>query len=636
MGDWLFLAAVFVVTGVLGTVWLGGWLAAVVSGQALGVGYSEVLGVAVRLPGQLADPRLAWPPSASTSLPGPLVYWPCTALAASPVVLLAWLVLRRWSSRRFGLVDRTRLGVSTDARLATPVDLEPLIVASATPGRFILGTVHEQLVATEAPIARPTAPLRASPGRRVYRPARGSVMLVGPSQCGKSTCAICMVLALGEHDGPVLLSSVKTDLLDETFGWRARVGECKVFDPTGITGLDRAGWTPLRGAYTVTGAQAAARALVDCAPRTGGDGGDFWFQEAEMILAGYLWVAANACLSMRDVVRWVFTQDAPTESWDGEVKPLLMRALTGTDIALAQEAASVCEFLEGVWRLEDRMRSSVFGTAQAAVWPWTNPDVVASSLHNEIDLDWLLSGPNTLYACAPLRAAKRLAPALGGLIGDILEQVAERVARSGRRLDPPLLVVLDEVGNTPLRDLPELVSTLAGLGVQIVTIWQSVAQVRACYREHAGTIIANHRTKVFYSGISDPDTFDLVVRLVGDEQIVSRQLTTDLGSGGGGRQSLAESTIVSALVPAHVVRQQPSGSALLIHGTLPPAELQTRSQFEDPVLFERASIPLPASRSRQPVGRAAPAAVDGAAVGADGGLVGPLSGLDVLYEGDDR
>ena len=382
----------------------------------------------------------------------------------------------------------------------------------------------------------------------------------------------------------------------------------------------------MRGAWSITGAQAAARALVDCAPRTGVDG-DFWFQEAEIILAGYLWVAAIEDLSMRDVVRWVFTQDAPTDTWDGEVKPLLMRSLASSDIELAQDAAAVCEFLEGVWRLEDRMRSSVFGTAQAAVWPWTNPDVVASAARNEIDLEWLLSGPNTLYACAPLRAAKRLAPALGGLIGDILEQVAEHVARTGRRLDPPLLVVLDEVGNTPLRDLPELVSTLAGLGVQIVTIWQTVSQVKACYRENAGTIVANHRTKLFYSGISDPDTFDLAVRLVGDEQIVSRQLTTDL-SGGSGRQSLAESTTMSALVPGHVLRQQPSGSALLIHGTLPPAELQTRSQFEDPVLFARAAMPLPPTRHRPPVRRQPPT------VRGDG-VVGAVSGLEVLYEGDE-
>ena len=115
-------------------------------------------------------------------------------------------------------------------------------------------------------------------------------------------------------------------------------------------------------------------------------------------------------------------------------------------------------------------------------------------------------------------------------------------------------------------------STLAGLGVQIVTIWQSVAQIKAAYKDQAGTIIANHRTMLFYSGIRD--TYDLATRLVGDEEIVNRQLTTDLGTGVGGRKAVAESTTTSTLVPGHVLRQQPTGSALCIHGNLPPIELR--------------------------------------------------------------
>ena len=90
-----------------------------------------------------------------------------------------------------------------------------------------------------------------------------------------------------------MLSSVKTDLADETFGWRSTRGECRVFDPVGITGLPTASWSPLRGAATVDGAQAAARALVDCAPRSGMDDGAFWYQQAEIVLAGYLWVAST-------------------------------------------------------------------------------------------------------------------------------------------------------------------------------------------------------------------------------------------------------------------------------------------------------------------------------------------------------
>ena len=56
VGDWFFLVAVFAVSGVLVVVWLGGWLAAALTGHALGVGYAQALGVLVRLVGSLSDP----------------------------------------------------------------------------------------------------------------------------------------------------------------------------------------------------------------------------------------------------------------------------------------------------------------------------------------------------------------------------------------------------------------------------------------------------------------------------------------------------------------------------------------------------------------------------------------------------
>ena len=589
----LMVAVAVVVFGIGWSVVAGAWLAAAVVGERLGVSGQAAIEVVFRLPSTVFDPATAWPEPAASRLPGPFVYWPATLIAASPLMVGAWWWRTRRNRHSIGLDVRERLGVDSEARFASHADLAPLIVDGATPGRFVLGTINDDLVATEKPMARPVT-VQRRPKYPVYRPARGSVMLVGPSQCGKSTCAITGML---EWDGPIVASSVKTDLIDETFGWRTTLGECRVFDPTGVTGLPRASWSPLRGAYSVDGAQAAARALVDCAPRSGADGGDFWNQLAEVVLTGYLWVASTHGLGMRNVVRWIFTQDAPTDHGTGEVDPLLSLSLASSDPSVVEEATTISDLLEGVWRLEERMRSSLFGTAQAAVWPWTNPNVIGSSHGCDLTLEWLLSGNNTLYASAPLRAARRLAPAIGGLIGDLLDQVAERVAMTGRPLDPPLLLVLDEVGNTPLRELPELVSTLSGFGVQIVTIWQSAAQVNAAYKEQAGTIIANHRTKVFFSGISDPDTFELAMRLVGDEQVVSRTASRELGLGESSHhKSVQESTVTTSAVPGHVLRQQPTGTALLIHGTIPPAHLRTRSHLEDPVLFERANRPLPVAR----------------------------------------
>ncbi len=564
--DALWLTVIFTVAAILAAVWFGGWLAARTVGADLGVGPAKVIGVITEMARHLADPRLAWPEPARSRLPGPWIMWPATILCLLPW-LTALVVMARRGRVRFGLADRERLGVKTEARLATVKDIEPVIVAGPTRGRFVIGTAHGQLVATESP-TQPAPSARRSAGRAV----RGSLMAVGPSQCGKTTMAIGGVLV---WDGPAVLSSVKTDMLNATINNRRQAGDCKVFDPADVTGHPRSSWSPLRAASTVDGAKAAARALVDSAPHDGVERSVFWQLTAEIILSGYLWVAATSGLGMRDVVRWVVTQDAPTTNNPGEVQTLLLPMVLSDNLMLAADATLVAEALGGVWNLEERTRSGIFGTAQTAIWPWTSPTVVGTSDTTDVNLEWLTSGNNTLYLSAPLRAARRLAPALGGLLSDLFDQIAEHVSRTGQPLDPPLLVVLDEVGNTPLRDLPELVSTLAGMGVQLVTIWQSVAQINAAYKTNAGTILANHRTKIFYSGISDPDTYDTVHRLVGDEQIVNRQLTSDLGSasGSGARRSLAESTTTSTLIPGHVLRQQPTSSALCIHGTVPPFQL---------------------------------------------------------------
>jgi hypothetical protein len=66
-----------------------------------------------------------------------------------------------------------------------------------------------------------------------------------------------------------------------------------------------------------------------------------------------------------------------------------------------------------------------------------------------------------------------LAVELGGLISDLVNQAFDRTSRQRARLDPTPLLVLDEAANTPLRKLPEWASTVAGIGIQLVTVWQS-------------------------------------------------------------------------------------------------------------------------------------------------------------------
>ena len=135
----------------------------------------------------------------------------------------------------------------------------------------------------------------------------------------------------------------------------------------------------------------------------------------------------------------------------------------------------------------------------------------------------------------------------------MIEAAYRTATATGRPLDPPLLVVLDEVANiAPLPDLDVIASTGAGHGVQLLTILQDLAQAYDRWgRERADTIVNNHRATLIAGGAADERTLDWVGRLLGDTEIGQRSSTT--GETGG--HSTTDSSGYRPLAPANVVRE---------------------------------------------------------------------------------
>jgi type IV secretion system protein VirD4 len=253
------LAALFALST---TVWCGAQLAARVlgAGHWLDATLHDATRAFLQFGDHLADPRHAWPAATARALPGPIGYWACTIgvfVLVSVVLISVANVLRTPSA---GSPRRRRLGVDTQARFARQRELAPLIVPAAQAGRFVLGRVGRRLVATEERHSNPATGRTLTSRflwRRVRQGDRSSVLVVGPTRCGKTANAIAGTL---EWIGPAILSSVKSDLIGATLAQRARVGEVRVFDPTRSTDQPCAGWSPLRAADSLTGAQKAARA----------------------------------------------------------------------------------------------------------------------------------------------------------------------------------------------------------------------------------------------------------------------------------------------------------------------------------------------------------------------------------------
>jgi type IV secretion system protein VirD4 len=437
---------------------------------------------------------------------------------------------------------------------------------------------------------------------RAHQFDRGAVGLFGISRAYKS---VMLTSGIKVWDGPMIISSVKGDLLDATYDDRRVRGEVKVFDPTGSL-LDADGdcryvtanWSPVVEGMSAQAAQAAAKALSDSKPAdTGTTNSEFFSQQATQLLSGLIWLAGNlprdgssVLWGVGQVSHWVFRL-TPMTSDEG---PSLQRALdrvrgraeVAGDAVKELEADRVEGWLAGVWAQAQETRGSVYANAQNMLWPWQSPQVEMSAVTNEIDLEWLLDSTggrvNTLYICAPPSEMRLYAPVFAGLLNDMLAQLAGHFNRSGKPLDPTLAIVVDEAGNTPINDLPEYASVVAGMGGLLITVWQSVSQIESKFGQRTGTLLANMLTKMLMAGQSDADTLEMFRKLIGEEEVSQASLSGATG-GLAGHTQVQQSTTVTSMAPETIIRQMRVGDAVVIHGTLPPAHVRAIRWWEDPL-----------------------------------------------------
>lgn len=518
--------------------WLGGGLASwLFAGAWRAPSAVELVATFLRLPSHVGDPRCAWPPRIAAELPGAAGLWICLVVVGSAILALGYGC---WcAAQALGLGEGAEAKRPPSARWASARDLRALRIGRGHQGtRVRLGRRGRDLLAAEE---------------------RASVIVVAPSQSGKTTGLA--IPALLEWRGPVLATSIKSDLMLDSLARRSELGEVMVFDPAQVSGLARTRATPLASCGSWRGAMRMAHWLAVSA-RAGAGGlreSEFWYSTAEKLLAPLLYAAASGGETMESVVRLL---DLGPEASDAEVSELL--------------AASGCEEAQRAWlanqNREERQRSSVFTTAEIILAAFADPRVIEETSGAEYTPARLLDGGmNTLYLCAPGHEQERLRTLFATMISELLAVAYESAAATGRPIEPPLLLVLDEAANiAPIANLDEIASSGAGQGVQLVSVFQDLAQVRSRYGERAQTIVNNHRAKLFGAGISDPETLAYVSKVAGSAEFTNESHSR------GERSSTTSTKTYRDLVDASTLRGANSSSALLLYGNLPPAKVRLR------------------------------------------------------------
>lgn len=353
--------------------------------------------------------------------------------------------------------------------------------------------------------------------RRWTNTLRDGLAIVGPPGYGK-TAGIVIPNALS-WDGPAVISSTRGDIFQTTAAQRQRLarpgGKVYVYDPFGSEpGVTSMGWSPHAGCADAGVAYRRAAALTSLAAK-GLSGETHWRTGAARILRGLFHAAALSGHDLTRVRSWLSRQEL-----DEPVR--ILRDTLGAAEGWADD-------LDGINAVADRERSSFYSAAMVAIDATVEPTVLRNSVRDTFDVDHFLTTKSTLYVIGPKHLIESIAPLLIAIVESITDAARELAAHSGGVLADPLLVILDEIANTPIRSLPAIVSEGGGAGITALYATQSLAFLRERYGDNtAAAILAATPAKLIQGGASIEQDLRNVSSWAGDW----REPSTTAYSGG--------------------------------------------------------------------------------------------------------
>jgi type IV secretory pathway TraG/TraD family ATPase VirD4 len=188
---------------------------------------------------------------------------------------------------------------------------------------------------------------------------------------------------------------------------------------------------------------------------------------------------------------------------------------------------------------------------------WVTP---SSAPFPELDAADFAASRDTLYLLSK-EGAGAAAPLVAALTDRVMREATRLAERRGGRLDPPLVVVLDEAANVcRIADLPDLYSHFGSRGITPLTILQSYRQGARVWGENGMDALWSAATiKLVGPGLDDARFAEDLSRLVGEHDVTIRTV-----SYGDRRRSDSLSVRRQRVLGPEHIRALPRGTTLLL------------------------------------------------------------------------
>ena len=383
------------------------------------------------------------------------------------------------------------------------------------------------------PLRPPYTPQRPGPGVLLGRD-RGRltvagdglpVLVVGPTGSGKTRHLIGPNVA--HWPGPVVATSVKTDLAGYTVAHRAQRGRCFGFDPGGAlwpwmrsTGITPVVWDPIRLLAkdpTHEHAKLLAQFLVSHSSAHDAGSQGIWSTLAGEVLASVLLIATDVGQPLKIALRWMIDVDGVffNNKQNSEFATAVRESPNGR---LSDDASRALRDLRLMAQNDPRIWGSIEVTIREVTGALTNTaEHHANAELVPIDVTVNRARQDTLFLVADHMTQTTYRSVFAALVRHLFH-ITESVHPGPGRLRSRPLFALDELANLArIEDLPEVLSTIRTCAQVIVGIQEISQLVSGWGRDKATTVVGNLPTRVILPGSSDASALRCWADLSGDD-----------------------------------------------------------------------------------------------------------------------
>lgn len=374
----------------------------------------------------------------------------------------------------------------------------------------------------------------------LHFPGQQFVLLAAPTRSGKGVSFVIPNL-LNWPDSCVVLD-IKLENFMLTSGYRARHGQkVFLFNPYAEDGRTHR-WNPLDGISRDLNLRVADLLTLGSSlyPANPGDKDAFWADSAKNLFLGL-------ALMVMESPELPTTLGEILRQSGGKGKPLkeyLVDRITTRQTSDRPYSADCVEALNRFLGASDNTLANIVSSFNAPLVHFANPLVDAATSASDFDVSKVRDERMTIYiGIQPNRLAD--ASLLINVLFSQLINVNTKALPAKGHHDVQCLLILDEfpaLGKIGI--IARANAFIAGYGLRLLTIIQSMAQLEGVYGQHdARTLITNHAMQVLFTPREQRDA-NAYSEMLGYQTVKStskgRSISRGFGSGGSNSENISD------------------------------------------------------------------------------------------------